>query len=83
MTTQLYVSEDQKILISDLLFFLQNKLQSIPNDDIVKLCNNFYNDDYVWQEKERFYLAIGMKPIKSRSLDKKTKDLNGRNASAG
>ena len=30
----------------------------------------------MWQEKERYFLAIGKKPIKARTADKKTRDLN-------
>ena len=70
------MKEKDRILVSDLLFYLQNKLQSIPNDDIVKICDNFYKDDYVWNEKERFFLASGKKNITRRTADKKIVDLN-------
>ena len=79
MDKLLFVTEKQKILISDLLFYVQNKLHTISNDDIVRICANFYDENHIWEQKERFFLAIGKKPIRSRSatpLEKKTKDLN-------
>ena len=76
MSHQLYITAEQKIVLSDLLFYMQNKLQSTAHDDIVKTCAEFYDDAYIWEEKEKFFLAIGKKPIKSRTADKKIKDLN-------
>ena len=73
---QLYVTACKKIIISDLLFYLQNKVHQIANDDIVKICANIYDEAYVWEEKTKFFEAIGQRPIKSRSNDKKVKDLN-------
>ena len=63
MDEQLYVKECDKILISDMLFYMQNKLQSIANDDIVKICGDFYTEDCIRNEKVRFFLAIGKKSI--------------------
>ena len=67
----LYISAEQKIIPSDLLFYLQNKVHSSSHDDIVKVCATFYDDEYVWTEKEKFFLAIGKKAIKRRTSDKK------------
>ena len=74
--SQLYVNATQRIILSDLLFFMQNKVHQIANDDIVQICANFYDEDYIWEEKIKFFEAIGQRPIKSRSNDKKVKDLN-------
>ena len=52
--TNLFISEKERILVSDLLFFLQNKLHCIAHDDIVRISSNFYAEDYVWQVKEQF-----------------------------
>ena len=72
-----FIKENDRIIISDLLFYMQNKLQSIPNDEIVQNCDNFYHDeDYVWKQKEIFFSAISKPPRKSRTSDKKIKDLN-------
>ena len=60
-----FVTEDEKILLSDLLFFMQNKLNSISNDDIVRICDEFYDDELIASEKERFFDAIG-KPVAQR-----------------
>ena len=45
MSTSMFIKEEEKVMSSDLLFYLQNKLQSIPHDDILKICDNFYHDD--------------------------------------
>ena len=73
---QLYIAAEQKIVLWDLLFYMLNKLQSTAHDDIVKTWAEFYDDAYIWEEKEKFFLAIGKKHIKSRAADKKIKDLN-------
>ena len=72
----LYITTDQKILASDLLFYMQNKLHVIAHDDIVSICDNFYGEEYVWQEKVKFFSAIGRKSIRGRVTEKKSKYLN-------
>ena len=72
----LYVTVEKKILVSDLLFFLQNRLDCMSRDDIIRLCDTFYaSEDYIWNEKVKFFKAIGKKPLKCRTTDKKVKDL--------
>ena len=72
-----FIKEDDKIIVSDLLFYMQNKIQSIPHDEIVQNCDKFYHDEeYVWLQKEIFFSAIDKIPRKSRQSDKKIKDLN-------
>ena len=63
-------------MISDMLFFLQNKLQSTPHDDLVKICDSFYDDEYVWNEKDRFFKVIGKRPISRRTADGKAVNIN-------
>ena len=56
----MYVNKSQKVIISDLLFYIWNRLMSDPKDDIVDACVSFYanKDDYVRQEKEKFFASI-------------------------
>ena len=56
----MYVNKSQKVIISDLLFYIWNRLKSDPKDDIVHACVSFYanKDDYVRQEKEKFFASI-------------------------
>ena len=56
----MYVNKSQKVIISDLLFYIWNRLKSDPKDDIVDACVSFYanKDDYVRQEKEKFFASI-------------------------
>ena len=57
------MTEKEKIMISDMLFFFQNAIHSKANDDIIKICDTFYIDDEpVWQEKERFSSPSEKKP---------------------
>ena len=77
MAKQPYVTKEDKIIISDLLYFIQNKVNAYANDDITNLCANLYTEECIWAEKERFFLAIDKKPIHSRgtSAEKVMKDL--------
>ena len=52
----MYVNKSQKVIISDLLFYIWNRLKSDPKDDIVDACVSFYanKDDYMRQEKKIF-----------------------------
>ena len=54
----MYVNKSQKVIISDLLFYIWNRLKSDPKDDIVDACVSFYanKDDYVRQEKKNSLL---------------------------
>ena len=56
----MYVNKSQKVIISDLLFYIWNLLKSDPKNDIVDACVSFYanKDDYVRQEKEKFFTSI-------------------------
>ena len=38
----MYVNKSQKVIISDLLFYIWNRLKSDPKDDIVDACISFY-----------------------------------------
>ena len=71
MAQKIFISTDDKLIASDLLCFLQNKLCSTANDDIVTSCCNFYSDEYVQHEKESFYSAIGKKLPRPRVDEKK------------
>ena len=76
---KLSVSADDKIIISDMLFFIQNQMHSLPNDESVSFCCYFYTDECIWHEKEHFFTAVGKRPVKSRTVqteDKKFKDVN-------
>ena len=76
MAQKIFISTEDRIIASDLLCFLQNKLLSTANDDIVTACCNFFSEEYVHNEKETFYNAIGKKPPKPRVADKRARDIN-------
>ena len=57
---QLYVDVSQQIIISDLLYFISNKIRNSTVKDIVTSCHNFYADDeYVFNEKKKLCDATG------------------------
>ena len=50
----MYVNKSQKVIISDLLFYIWNRLKSDPKDDIVDACVSFYaNKDEMKSVKTR------------------------------
>ena len=51
-------------------------MHSTSDDDIIQACNAFYNEEYMWKEKERFFKAIGKKTIHGRNNDRKIKELD-------
>ena len=70
-----FVSDQDKVILSDVLFYLQNKMHTTSFDDIAKTCDMFYDDEYILNEKQRFFDAIGKKPVGRRTSDKKIKDI--------
>ena len=48
----------------------------MPNDDLVKVTSNFYDEDYIRTEKIRFFTAVEKKPAPRRPPDKKFKDIS-------
>ena len=74
--TQVYQRNRQNYHLGHVILHAK-QLQSIPHDEIVQNCDKFYHDEeYVWQQKEFFFSAIDKAPKKSRTGDKKVKDLN-------
>ena len=72
----MYVNKSQKVIISDLLFYIWNRLKSDPKDDIVDACVSFYanKDDYVRQEIEKFFACISKTCTQCRGeKEKKTR----------
>ena len=66
-----YVVASDKIIISDLLYYVANKLHSMPFKTVVSACHNFYtDDDYVYSEKKKLCDATD-EPCKDRRTDKK------------
>ena len=62
--------------MGDAVFVSSKQRIVLPHDDIIKICSDFYQEDYVWEEKTKFFQAIGQRPIRGRTADKKIKDLN-------
>ena len=52
------VREDERVFISEMLFFVQNKLSSTPKNIIIESCVKFYSVDEISKEKDKFEKAF-------------------------
>ena len=53
-TSPPYVDVSDTVIISDLLYYISNKLHNTPVKRVVTTCHNFYTDeDYVFNEKKK------------------------------
>lgn len=68
--------KERKVIVSDLLYFLYNKFNRDPRDNVISTCLKFapYSELVIFDEKTKFFSAIGGKCI-DRRTDKKSKDL--------
>ena len=67
----LYVETSDNIIISDLLYYVSNKIRSTPVNTVITTCHNFYtDDDYVFSEKKKLCDATN-EPCIARRNDKK------------
>ena len=70
-----FVESTDTVIISDLLYYAWNKLKSLPLNDVVATCNQFYMDEtYVFDEKKRLYNAIG-ESFSGRNQSKRQKNI--------
>ena len=50
----IYVETSDSVLISDLLYYVWNKLKCLPTKDVASICHQFYTDDnYVFEQKAK------------------------------
>ena len=75
MTDKVFVVAEDKVVQSDLLFYIANRMHSTPRDDIIRTCSVFYDEKTVWTEKIKFYASISQRANARRGDDKKLKDL--------
>ena len=70
-----FVESTDTVIISDLLYYAWNKLKSLPLNDVIATCNQFYADEtYVFNEKKRLYDAIG-ESFSGRNQAKRQKNI--------
>ena len=62
-----YVSSRDKVILSDLLFYVYNAFHSTPKQVIIDACVNFYDEDSIWYEKSRLFDAVGKKATLRRT----------------
>ena len=62
-----FVSSRDKVILSDLLFYVYNAFHTTPKQIIIDSCVNFYDEDAIWNEKSRLFDAIGKKATLRRT----------------
>ena len=72
-----YVNVSECVIISDLLYYIKNKIHSAPVKTIVTTCHAFYtDDDYVFNEKKKLCDATNEVCHGRRNDDKRQKNLD-------
>lgn len=71
-----FVGKEEKVIISDLLYYLFHKFNREPQENVISACLNFapYTETAIFDEKQKFFLAIDKNCI-ARRADKRAKDL--------
>ena len=69
-----FVSSEDNVVLSDLLFFIANRLNTHPAEVIIHICDTFYDEPTIWNEKIRFFKSIN-KTASERRSNKKLKNL--------
>ena len=57
----MFVKETDKVIISELLFYIQNRVKCISKDILVVLCSKSFTPDEIKQEKTKFFDAINVR----------------------
>ena len=72
----MYVEKDDSVIISDLLYYIWNKLKSTSAKDVVSICHQYYTDDnYVFEEKKKLCEAVNIYCGARKKEDKRLKNL--------
>ena len=64
-----------KLIISEVLCFIQNQINSTAKNDIIATCVKFYSSEEIEFEKMKFFDTIGLRAPPRRGNDQITKDL--------
>ena len=71
-----YVELSDSVIISDLLYFISNKIKTTPIKNVVSICHSFYADnDFVFNEKKKLCDLTGDSLVNRRGDDKRLKNL--------
>ena len=72
-----FVDVSDTVLISDLLYYVSNKLKCLPVKDVASICQHYYTDDnYVFEQKKKLFVAIGRDCSGRKKEDKRLKNIN-------
>ena len=71
-----FVNRSEEIIVSDILYFIRNKLKSTAVRIIATTCHQFYSDDeYVFSEKKKLCEATDEYCNQRRTEDKRLKNI--------
>ena len=71
-----YVELSDCMIISDLLYFISNKIKTTPIKNVVSICHTFYADhDFVFNEKKKLCDVTGDNLVNRRGDDRRLKNL--------
>ena len=71
-----YVRSKDKVILSDLLFYVFNEFHNTPKNVIIETCVNFYDEHTIWNEKVKFFESIHGRATNRRSADRKNKNID-------
>ena len=57
----MFVKETDKVIISELLFYIQNRVKCVSKDILVALCAKNFTADEIKQEKTKFFDSINVR----------------------
>ena len=57
----MFVKESDKVIVSELLFYIQNRIKCISKDILIVLCAKSFSADEIKQEKTRFFDSINVR----------------------
>ena len=57
----MFVKESDKIIVSELLFYIQNRVKCISKDILILLCAKSFSADEIKQEKTKFFDSINVR----------------------
>ena len=71
-----YVELSDSVIISDLLYFISNKIKTTAIKNVVNICHSFYADnDFVFNEKKKLCDVSGDNLVNRRGDDRRLKNL--------
>ena len=62
----MFVTENDKVIVSELLFYIQNRIKSIAKDVLVTICAKSFSPEVIKSEKGKFFDAVNVRATERR-----------------